>query len=341
MNSRFLSGIILLLLLLPVSILASGEIRLACEELELKVNPYLAGRVTSLRHRNGKNILYSAQIDQMSGSFPELVYNKERFQRFYGHVMWVGPQSEWWRHQEIEPQAKAECAVWPPDPYWEFSEFAVVAQGQDFIILKSPHSPFSGVTMTKNVQLLPGGKVALKTTLENTGNKIVKWGLWSNTRIAGDAVVYAWPRPDREFRFEFSTWEPVTEQPLDYEMDGEFIRLPHRGSWPCTIGGKRTGKLFIRPINPIMAAFTDGVVFIKKTEIIPLAKIAPGHCQVEIFGEWNCPPVSSFYELEFHGEYVELAPGQSTSLEETWIVQPAHLPRDDQELREFFLHNMK
>ncbi len=326
--------VLLALFLLAGFAAAAETVRLTEGDLELELDPRAAGRVTSFRLRGGENVLYSIEADKLSSPLPALVYDNDNFLRLYGHVMWLGPQADWWRQQETDPKAKAKAYVWPPDPYWEFAQFAVVSRTGNAIVLKSPHSPFSGVTMTKEVRLLPGGEAVLTTTIENTGGKPVKWGLWSNTRISGNAVVFALPQSKKELRFEFSTWESPQERPLAFDAGKGFVRFP--GSEPQSVpkDGKLTGKLFVLPRKPVIAAFIGKTLFLKKTKALPPGKIAPGHCQVELFGEKSRDPARSFYELEFHGEYAELAPGQSLSMEETWLLRPASLKDDADALRE-------
>ena len=216
--------------------------------------------------------------------------------------------------------AKAAGAVWPPDPYWEFSAFSVNELAPDKVILTSSHSPFSGATMRKEVQLLPGGRVALKTVLKNTGGKSVRWGLWSNTCIPGDAVVWVQPKAGRELRLEFSSWDPAEERPLGYEMSGDFIRFPSHSAQ--STGTRSFGKMFLHPETPVIVARIGDVILVKKTLPISPEKVAPGHAPVEIFGMREQDTSSSFLELEFHGEYRELAPGQSVSFLEFWEVFP-------------------
>lgn len=324
--------VLLALLLLAGFATAAETVRLTEGGLELELNPRVAGRITSFRLRGGENVLYSIETDK----FPPLVCDKDHFLSLYGHVMWLGPQTDWWQQQQTEQTAKARGYTWPPDPYWEFADFAVVSRTKNAIVLKSPHSPFSGVTMTKEIRLLPGGEAVLTTTIENTGSKPVKWGLWSNTRIPGNAVVFALPQSQKELRFEFSTWESPRERPLAFDAGEGFVRFPGTERQSVPKDGKLTGKLFVLPRKPVIAAFIGEIFFLKRTKALAPEKIAPGHSQVELFGERNSDPALSFYELEFHGEYAELAPGQSLSMEETWILRPASLTDDAKILQKFF-----
>ena len=326
----------LILLILAVGVSAADTIRLATSELELLIDCRLAGRITTLRLRGGRNILHVGGAERQLMQLPKLVWDEKYFPRFHGHVMWVAPQSEWWQQQELDSRAKAAGAVWPPDPYWEFSAFSVNELAPDKVILTSSHSPFSGATMRKEVQLLPGGRVALKTVLKNTGGKSVRWGLWSNTCIPGDAVVWVQPKAGRELRLEFSSWDPAEERPLGYEMSGDFIRFPSHSAQ--STGTRSFGKMFLHPETPAIVARIGDVILVKKTLPISPEKVAPGHAPVEIFGMREQDTSSSFLELEFHGEYRELAPGQSVSFLEFWEVFPlTGREIDDRFLQEILL----
>ena len=327
---------VFLLVTISITAFAASPLHLTNGQLELEVRPEQAGRITSLRLRGGENILHSGNASLTDTSLPKLIYDKNNFLRLHGHIVWLSPQTEWWQQQDAEKVPRTESATWPPDPYWEFSKFAIVAQDEYHVVLRSNHSPFSGVTMTKEVRLAAKDRVLLKTTITNTGDHTVKWGIWSNTCISGNAVVYVQPQPRQELRFEFSSWESPQEQPLRFDTWEELIRFPSVAGQYIPKNGTLAGKLFLHPLRPVIIAFINGTVFIKKTTAVAASKIAPGHRQIEIFGKKYYSAAQSFYELEFHGEYVNLSPGCSVCLEENWILRSGSHPANREEVLKLF-----
>src|SRR5690606_39891516 len=73
---------------------------------------------------------------------------------YFGHEMWVGPQSAWWTQQTVNAERLAAKSVWPPDPFLVLSRHTIKQQNDAQILLQGPDSPISGIAFTKHYQLV-------------------------------------------------------------------------------------------------------------------------------------------------------------------------------------------
>ena len=94
---------------------AIERLTLGNEVIEVTATPSFGGRILAFQLRGQPSVLkLGAAVEQqrapqVSGTAGDIAY--------LGHDVWVGPQSHWWLHQQVNPQRKAAGAVWPPDPY--------------------------------------------------------------------------------------------------------------------------------------------------------------------------------------------------------------------------------
>ena len=75
---------------------------LSNDQVEVGVLPEVGGRVVLLRKPGLQNILKSDErlwVDAEKHK-PEISAFSD-FKAFNGHIVWLGPQSEWWIHQDI------------------------------------------------------------------------------------------------------------------------------------------------------------------------------------------------------------------------------------------------
>jgi hypothetical protein len=87
------------------------------------------------------------------------------------------------------------------------------------------------------------------------------------------------------------------------------------------------GKVGLTPSFPLIAAFIGSDVLLKTYHMVPKSLIAPGHSPIEIYGEINRNPTESVTELEFHGEYSTIAPGEEITFSERWqLLSAQQLP---------------
>ena len=95
----------------PLQILKNKDIKLG-------VLPHLGGRIVSLTVANGENLL-SSDSSLWNHQFDKPIkdYVSGEFLQLRGHIAWIGPQSEWWTHQDIHIDKRDQKINWPPDPF--------------------------------------------------------------------------------------------------------------------------------------------------------------------------------------------------------------------------------
>jgi hypothetical protein len=282
-------------------------------EVEAGIAPGLSGCVMVWRPAGGKNYLMDRQADWASwkSGVPDPLH-PETWVDYFGHVIWLGPQSGFWNQQESVPQLRNQ--PWPPDPYWVYADYQVLEQSDDVLVLQGPVSPYSGLSFRKTYRL-QGNSLMHEVEAVNGSGKTLKWGLWSNTRVASGIPVWVPAACDSGLRVE--------------------SRFPGRVQWRLEDGFFRfdaeafsngqeeaSAKAFLNPAKPCIVSFHDGGVFLKSFEPVAADLVAPGQAPVEIYHLKSRDGNPGFSELEFHGACSSLEPGQQMVLRETWTLIP-------------------
>ena len=283
-------------------------------ELELGVLPKVGGSAVLFRKKGSANVLY-APSDHWLDWEPKIPdpLDLSQWTDFFGHIIWLGPQVDFWNQQELIPQQKDQ--LWPPDPYWTYGNFKVVEQSEDHVVLEGPASPYTGVKMIKRYAVDEAG-ATLSVTAINVSDRVLRWGLWSNTRVTGDTEVYV----------------PVQEGDTVHVM----IEAPEPGVIPWSIdegyfhfsGGiadRETSphaKAYLYPDANWMAGFHAGQVFVKIMEPVGKSEVHPKHGVFEVY---HLRPnlrtgLPGLNEMEAHGAYRELQPGDQMTLSEKWMI---------------------
>jgi hypothetical protein len=297
---------------------AAPTVWLRGDAIELEVSPRLGGRVLQVFVPGAPNLLRvgdavreqpDPKVDGMAGDIGYL-----------GHQLWVGPQGDWWRDQEVNRERLAQAAVWPPDPWLAYAPATVLEHASDRLRLQGVDSPVSGVRLDSSYAILPQrpDTLALDVRMHNVRERPVAHDIWFNTRVHADTRVFV----------------PVTDaaqarirSDIDADYDG-LVGATGDGIFslelPAPDAGKsgRRGKVFIQPSAGWMAGFSRGQAFLVRFELQPRERIHPEHGQIELYQQWRPDaPADSLLEMEVHGPYVRLAPGEATSAREWWTVR--------------------
>lgn len=289
---------------LPVHQLDNGTIRATVTEA-------IGGRLLSFALAGKPNFLLvnegagdpRASVDAATGNVGYL-----------GHEVWVGPQSQWWRHQTVNPARAADRAPWPPDPYLSLAKYSVGNRSDRHIALDSPASPVNGLSLRKRYALVDGRPNSFDLQAEATNRRAddVSWDLWFNTRVRPQTMVYVPVASKRDVRIE-----PAGA--LGWTLDDGILSLdqPHLGQ-PA-----RKGKLFAQPAAGWMAGFHSGQAFIVQFTHQPRAAIHPEQGQVELYHDVDpAAPGKGLLEMEVHAPYLRLTPGASMRASERWTILP-------------------
>lgn len=284
----------------------------------IEITPDIGGRVLSVNLVDKPNFLH---IGAAVESEPNPVVTPESSNiAYFGHETWVGPQSQWWVHQLVNPQRAAAKAVWPPDPFLILAKNIVQEKNARQVILQSPNSPVSGVAMQKTFSLMEDNpnQIRLDVTAQNIRDSNVAWDIWFNTRVSHTTHVYVPVESMNDVRVEHFT--DATYGPLEHNFSEGFFALENFS--PSTHQGRK-GKVFIQPAQGWMAAFRDQQLLIIQFTLQPKSAIHPEQGQIELYQEFlNESQEEGLLELEVHASYKTLKPHESMSAAEIWTLLP-------------------
>jgi hypothetical protein len=301
----------------------SGESRLLFlrnDQVEAGIFPEVAGSVMVWRRAGGVNTLLS-HPEQWAGWQPQVpsASDWQSWVNFQGHIIWMGPQEDFWNQQDVLPAMKG--AMWPPDPYLVFAPFEIVEYSEVHVTLRGPVSPYTGVSLTKAYRL-EGASLHHVVTATNGTDRPLKWQLWSNTRVDPKTPAWVPVHSAEDIRIDSRVPEAM---PWSAE-DGFFRFIRGDGIGDAV----QSAKAFITPRLPWIASAVDGAVFIKRFAHIEREKVHPKQGIVEVYYAKNGPWGAGLTELENHGAYTTLLPGESTTLTETWTLIPIEASHEDE-----------
>jgi hypothetical protein len=294
-------------------------IKISDGNIEVGVIPGLGG-VVALLHIVGKpNVLkFDAGIlrdppparGHFGPNYPWRAYN--------GHIVWLGPQSEWWAHQDASPRKRRERAAWPPDPYINCGRYEVVGRDAAAVTMRGPASRFSGVRLVKSVKI-KNGKAVFSVSAENVRDEAVSWDLWLNTRVDGYARCYAPAASVKNIRVDAPSGDGGDEPALFSHGGGYCSAEPLR---PSKGKERRWGKAFIQAGKGMMAAFAASQALIIRFKRHAPALLHPEQALVEFYNITTRDRKDALTELEYHAPYKTLAPGETMEARQTWELRP-------------------
>ncbi len=284
----------------------------------IEITPDIGGRILSASLVDKPNFLH---IGAAVESEPNpLVTPESNNISYFGHETWVGPQSQWWVHQLLNPQRAAAKAVWPPDPFLILAKNTVQEKNSQKVILQSPNSPVSGVAMQKTFSLVEGkpNQIRLDVTAQNIRDSNVAWDIWFNTRVPHTTNVYVPVASMKDVRVEHFT--DATYGPLEHNFSEGIFALENFS--PSAHQGRK-GKVFIQPARGWLAAFSGQQLLIIQFALQPKSVIHSEQGQIELYQEFlNDRLDDGLLELEVHAPYKTLKPRESMSATEIWTLLP-------------------
>lgn len=288
-------------------------------DLRVGILPDVGGRIVLLTRVGGENLLKSDKDlwHERLSERPE-VGKRTEFKAYNGHIVWLGPQSQWWTQQDVHWWRCRRGAQWPPDPYLIFGTYRLLEQTDSSVVMQSPDSPITGVRLTKVVQLLSGGEVRLTVVAENIRSESVSWDLWFNTRFRGYDRCYVPLRSSDNLRLDHPGDE--LSEPVGYQLKNNFFTfLPDK---PSAGKSQQVSKAFIYPDSAYIAGFSGSQALIIRFEHHSAEEIHPEQGLVEIYNNLKNNEESSLLELEYHAPYRELMPGGTMTATQHWQVLP-------------------
>lgn len=310
-----------LIMFVPLALSAQAEVErftLDNGTIAVEITPDIGGRLLSARIQDQPNFLKTGEA-VISEPDPD-VSPESRNIPYFGHEVWVGPQSNWWVHQLLNDERRAAKAIWPPDPYLVLAKHKTLEKNSQQIVLQSPNSPISGVSFTKRYSLVANNpnQIRLDVEAKNIRDTKMSWDIWYNTRVPYSVDIYVPIAAMKDARI--AHYSDETYDGLENTFSDGFFSLENADS---TRKKGRKGKVFIQPTEGWMAAFSDKQVFIIQFALQPVDAIHPEQGQIELYQEFlNEVPEHGLLELEVHAPYKTLAPGETMAATETWTLLP-------------------
>ena len=319
-------GLAIALWFMSTNVLAVEVIRLENQAIVLEATPELGGRGLSFSLKDHPNLLKvgdpvrTQPTPTVSATAGDIGY--------LGHDVWVGPQQEWWMHQDANPVRRDAKANWPPDPYLGFATTKIVEQAPSRLVLEGVDSPVSGVRLRKTFQVSNerADTVEVHAAARNIRGSDIAWDLWFNTRLPSSTRVYLPVAHAGDVRVESFTDSAIG--PLLPRIENGLFSLDST-SLPDGMTARR-GKVFAQPAAGWMAGFAGKQLFVIRFPHHAREQIHPAQGQVELYLDDQADPDKGLLEMEVHAPYRTLKPGEEMQAMEWWTV----LPYDGADTRE-------
>lgn len=293
-----------------------ARLSLRTDALTLELTPALGGRGLLFARHGHANVLKigSAVAEQPT---PRVDADADDI-AYLGHDVWLGPQSGWWRDQDVNLARRDAGAPWPPDPWLSFASTLVREQSSQRVELEGAASPITGVRLRKTFTVAPDrdDSVDVAVTATNIRDRPLSRDLWFNTRTFADAVVYV--PVDRVEDVRVAPDGDPRRAPLQPQIGDGLLRL-QREPIPADMDGRR-GKIFIQPARGWLAAFVNDQLFLIRFALQPRSAIHPEQGQIELYHDDRREVAEGLLELEVHAPLRTLAPGESMQASERWTL---------------------
>ncbi|MFC1568949.1 DUF4380 domain-containing protein [bacterium] len=300
---------------------------------EVGLLPDVGGRIVVLRQRGHENLLKAPtelwEEPQTNRPTPDAKHPSMK--SYFGQIVWVGPQSDWWIQQDVNPTLRDQSAQWPPDPYLIYGEFHITAQTDSSIVMQGPDSPVSGLQLTKEILIDHKGKVHFKVSGQNIRKENIQWDLWCNLRTSGLNRCYVPVETKSDVRI-VNPYGDGNSIPYNI-IDGYFTFTPENSSTD-----RKTAKAFIYPKTGFIACFQKNKLLRIHFNRLDRSQIHYNQGHVEIYQDIGMSSIN-LLELEHHAAYQVLKPGDTLSNEEIWEVIP-YEGEDTQETHIKFLKTL-
>lgn len=286
------------------------------DDYKVGILPSVGGRIVYLGYKDSGNILKS---DSSLWNEPESMRiepgPESPFKAYNGHIVWVGPQSEWWKHQEINPGKRTRSPNWPPDPWLIYGVYKVVSQKDNELVMMGPRSPVSGLRLVKSIRLEAEGGIYFEAEAYNTRKTSVSWDLWLNTRLDGFVRSFVPVESPENIRVD----EKESSKMPYAHCDGYFYYLTES---PGSEQKQRNSKAFITPSQNWMAAFRGEYCLKISFPDSDASRVHPEQAKVEIYNATFHEKSEDLTELEYHSDFKTLQPGESMKTWQRWEVIP-------------------
>ena len=206
----------------------------------------------------------------------------------YGSTLWSAPQSDW---------------GWPPFDVLDNQEYQV-KQKKNYLKMTSKPDPKSGFQMIKTWKVIGDQKIQIEYQIKNISGKPKSVGAWDVTRVPCGGMAFfpdggAGKVPESSLKADLRQngidWISIDKKPISDHQ-----------------------KLFSTAKEGWLAYALNGLLFIKQFPDTKPENYSPEQGEVEIYINKE----KSYTELENHGVYQLLKPGESLNYKENWFLIP-------------------
>lgn len=216
----------------------------------------------------------------------ELLVSDSVHSKYYGATFWISPQS----------------AYWPQYPCVDELPYRADIDNQILRLESSPDS-ISGISIAKEFSMLGrDSSVLISYSVKNVSDQPKRLAPWDVTRVYGGLSFFPTGEKDEMNK---------SDVPEAFEEGGitwfPFAENTH----------SKAQKLFSTTRDGWMAHYYKGLLFVKCFPDITPNEVPPGQGEVEIY----VAPKGRYIELENHGRYTELQPGDSLVYKQKWFLK--------------------
>jgi hypothetical protein len=214
----------------------------------------------------------------------EFLLQRNREAVYYGATLWPDPQSHWW----------------PIDPALDGEPYHVLAATSSSVHIRSKKG--KSLQFDKTFSITADTAIAITYVIRNVSHQVQKVGPWELIRTTGGVTFF-----------------PYADSPAKDQSNLRNVHIKDGFTWFELLPEKSNDheKLFTGGSDGWLAHVKDTLLFVKTYDDVAPEHIAPGQGEVEVYVN----PDATYVELETHGVYSTLRPGESLQYHVRWYLR--------------------
>ncbi|GAA4836401.1 hypothetical protein GCM10023331_21980 [Algivirga pacifica] len=257
------------------------------------------------------------RLDQLHYGEIPLLAGAEMDIDLSGAVWWPSPQSMW---------------QWPPPEAIDKGAYEVIEQEESQLVVQSAVSAPLGLRVRKTYELQTEEHLRIQYQAYNASQETLAFGHWEVSRhpkggrllsAVGEAFETSLEVKRKQSLYHKQSTENTlyekTEGVYDFKIASTDLKLP----------GRTENKLFLDGKGWV-AYYDRHVLLVKVIQDQSKEKIAPEQAEIEVY----VSPILPMVEVEVHGNYQAVKPGNTTDFQVDWYweILPAQEQRSTKEL---------
>ncbi len=270
-------------------------------------------RIMDFRLDGGDNVIW--QNESMLGK--ESIVTNSDWQNFGGVRLSVSPQAKW---------------GWPPDPLLDRGACkADIISG--VLNIKGEPAPVLGVRLDRAIWMdKKSSSLHLRYSMQNISSNAVSWGIWNIVQLkAGGKILLPAPKDAKIWEATekegTGIWNPIKGGVFKFwRQENDMFVMQHTN---------QTSKIFATSSDGWVAYVYGDTVYVLSFNANQNAKYPAGEGNAEVYTN------GSYVELEHIGPLVNLAPGETTVLDEQWQMFKLDKKCNDEELKNYISSSLR